>query len=242
MAHGYPDWGGAAPLATVYTLQDLAELAARLGSIVTFDRRGNLIYMCGFESGLIGWLTSAIGTGGAVEQSAEFSRNGAFCAKLIGGSSSPGSAQILKGLPYPVIGKLGLEFSFDLNAYVEYFYVGMMLYTGATRYYPRLRFEPDAGDIDYYDSAGGWTNLVTGASFATTKLRHVTMKLVADFENAKYCRVMHNSITYDISTADLWSFASSAGPRIDLIFFVDSDAGQNGICWLDDVILTQNEP
>lgn len=242
MAHGHPDWGADAPLATVYSLQDLAELAARLSSIVTFDRRGNVIFLDSFDHGLMGWVASPFGTGAAVEQSAEFCRTGPFCAKLTGGSTSPHAALLLRSFPYPVLGKLGLEFSFDLNSVVDYFYAGLIMETGATRYRARLRFQPDAGDVDYEDSEGSWVNLLTGASFSTTKVRHTTVKIVADFLNAKYCRVIFNNQTFDLSAEDLWSLASAAAAYVGISFLVNSDAGENGICWLDDVIVTQNEP
>ena len=81
MAHGHPDYGGAAPLATVYTLQDLAELAARLGSIDVFDRRGNVLLLDDFESGIKKWLFGGTGSysAGWICDRAE---HGGFCLSI----------------------------------------------------------------------------------------------------------------------------------------------------------------
>jgi len=54
VAHGAPDWWGTEQTSTVHLVQDVGELAARLGSIVTFDRRGNVIWLTSFEDGLQG--------------------------------------------------------------------------------------------------------------------------------------------------------------------------------------------
>ena len=55
MGHGYPDYGTQGPVSTVHSIQDLGELAVRLGSIVTFDRRGNVLWLDGFDSGIGAW-------------------------------------------------------------------------------------------------------------------------------------------------------------------------------------------
>jgi len=55
VAHGTPDWGVTAGARTVYQMTDLGELAVRLGSIVTHDRRGDVIFLEDFEEGMGRW-------------------------------------------------------------------------------------------------------------------------------------------------------------------------------------------
>ncbi|GAI06639.1 unnamed protein product, partial [marine sediment metagenome] len=44
MIHGHADYGAGAPGKTIYSMLDVGELAARLGSPVTSDRAGNVMW------------------------------------------------------------------------------------------------------------------------------------------------------------------------------------------------------
>lgn len=57
MPRGMPDWGEYSPQEVVSKLLDNAELAARLGSPVLFDRRGTVIFMDDFNCGVNHWDT-----------------------------------------------------------------------------------------------------------------------------------------------------------------------------------------
>lgn len=242
MAHGHPDYGIGSPVSTVYTIEDMAELAARLGSIVTFDRRGNVMLLDDFESGLAQWFLGGSGTNNAVTQCSEFARNGAFCAKLRGGSSLGLSAYMTKRLPYPVIGKLGLEVSFDGNATFKYFEVRLSLYDGTTLHSPKLRFTYATGALAYYDENADLIDLETGLYLANSGQLFKTAKLVVDFENELYHRVLYNSETYDVSALSYFKEASAEDPYINITLVVVNDTGNPGTIYVDDAILTQNEP
>ena len=242
MPHGHPDYGVGSPLSTIYAIEDMAELAARLGSISTFDRRGNVIFMDGFESGLAQWALGGSGTNNAVTQCSEFARNGAFCAKLRGGSSLGLYASMVKKLPYPVIGKLGLEASFDGNTDFNYFEVRFQLYDGTTLHTAKLRFTYSTGAMAYYDSNADMIDLVTGLYLASSGELFSTVKLVVDFENEAYERVLFNSDTYDVSGIAYFEEASAADPQIRITLIVINETGNPGLIYVDDVILTQNEP
>ena len=67
MAGETPDYGRLSAQATVFPVTDLGELAARLGSIVSHDRRGDVIWLDGFEDGLDKWQPTTSGSGAAVD-------------------------------------------------------------------------------------------------------------------------------------------------------------------------------
>ena len=242
MPHGYPDYGAGTPTTTVYTIQDLAELAARLGSIVTFDRRGNVIFLDDFESGLAQWYLGGSGTNHAATQCSEFARNGAFCAKIRAGSSLGLYEVMKKKLPYPVIGKLGLEVSFDCNTLLTYFEVRFGLYDGTHLHEPRLRFTYATGALAYRDSNADMVDLATGLDFGHAGELFKTVKLVVDFENEYYQKVIYNSATYDLSDIAYFKEDDTASPYVGISLFVSTSTGKAGVTYVDDAILTQNEP
>ena len=60
MTHGVQDFGASSGQNSTYGLTDLGELAVRLGSPVSFDRRGDVVMMETFEDGLDAWVTDGL--------------------------------------------------------------------------------------------------------------------------------------------------------------------------------------
>ncbi|GAJ22875.1 unnamed protein product, partial [marine sediment metagenome] len=118
MPRGQPDYGGHAAKEITGSLSDMAELATRLGSIVTFDRRGDVAFLDDYESGIEKWVEShAEGTEwGTVGLSARAAESGSFSTKLVTKGTVDGYAQVIYTLPYwnPINGRLGVEIKFTL--------------------------------------------------------------------------------------------------------------------------------
>ena len=78
MAHGARDFGIYAPKETIVTIEDLGELAVRLGSPVNYDRKGDVVWVDGFEDGIDKWdIDLTLGRGSFTWESAH-SRDGGF--------------------------------------------------------------------------------------------------------------------------------------------------------------------
>ncbi|GAH29279.1 unnamed protein product, partial [marine sediment metagenome] len=126
--HGKPDWGLQLKK-TVYTFDDLSELAVRLGSISQFDRRGDVIFQDSFEYGLGKWLLCGDKTGDEQILISKRSRSGGYCVKLTGGSEGSLYSAMYIHLAYPVLSKLGMECHFALEDDVDYLLFEMRLFT-----------------------------------------------------------------------------------------------------------------
>lgn len=242
MVHGQPDYGPSAAKATVASISDMAELAVRLGSIVTFDRLGDIVSLDSFESGLSGVDTAGGGTGYSVSQDAEHARNGGFSAKMVCGSDGLRTAVIMKYLPYPVLANLGMEISFTMHTDISLLIVSIQLYNGTQFLEGYLKFDEDNSKLQYYDSAGAEQDLETDlALYKDPDLFH-TIKLVVDFVNNKYVRALLNEHSWDMSDYDLYSTASAINPHIILTVYAKGAAAANATIHVDDLIVTQNEP
>ncbi|GAG14536.1 unnamed protein product, partial [marine sediment metagenome] len=111
MPHGVKPYGRTEAQNTVFGLQDMGELAARQGSIVTFDRRGNVIWYDDFESSLNKWLLYDLGVGAAVVESNEAARNGLVSCKVTTSAVLGQYSGIRHDHMIPVLSKLGFEIS-----------------------------------------------------------------------------------------------------------------------------------
>jgi len=115
MPHGAPDWSNVVKYEKVHRLDDMAELVARLGSLVIYDRRGDLVWCDSFEYGLQAWEKDPQGTGAAALVTCEAFRSRGFCAKMIAGSDGYALVRIARFFPLLIPGKHGCEFSWTLH-------------------------------------------------------------------------------------------------------------------------------
>jgi len=242
MPHGGPDWGTLGPLKTVYTLEDLAELAARLSSINTFDRRGNVMWLDDFEHGIEKWHQSGFPPGWEVEWSSVEARNGSFSCLLKTAAVSGASVTIHKYFSIPVASNISLELSvlneanWDLIAIILDYFDGIRKHEAELRYsYTTHKFIYSAGDEGWLYSG------ITMKLSAIDTLFH-TIKLVIDIANDRYKRLVVNNQEVDLSAHSLGVGDDDAGPYLSASFTVWAKEDAIAKAYIDDVILTQNEP
>ena len=241
MPHGHPDWGASAQLSTVYSLQDLAELAARLGSINTFDRRGNVVFLDDFEAGLSRWEVGTYGTGAAAVVSVYRSHSGAYAAKLTTGSDGAQAIEIRRQIPRPVAGKIGLEFSWAWDGPLWCVVVSLDLFNGATYDHYVVAFYRSTDLITLRDAAGVAQTIASGLLMQTDHLMFHTAKLVVDTESRKYVRLLFDRNSYDLSAYGCQAIADASTPRLVLLIGPWGNTANNIDTYVDDVIVTQNE-
>lgn len=243
MAHGQPDFGLYAVKKTVHGLADNAELAARLGSIVTFDRRGDVLWLDGFESPVVKWIVTTDGAGGGAEVSPDAARNGGFSCKLTTDILTDDWVSLSHYLPYPVVSKIGIEVSFTMTTNLKSLLVAEWLYDGSDFHSAQVMYFSIDNKLQYLDNRGFFQDLVTDLDLYTAQTTFHTIKLVIDLETHKYVRVIFNETEYDMSAL---SYAHTPDPatipnwRQQITITTGVDAAQS--VYVDDVILTQNEP
>ena len=189
MAHGHADYGVGAPLATVHSLSDMAELAARLGSPVTFDRRGKVLWLDDFEGGVEKWTAGSNPAGGSLEWSSESSKTGRFCAKLTLPAMIGGQAYMTCHLAYSPTATLGMEASFALPSEDVSSLQLTMLVTGPTlTRWAALRYSVPVRKLYYADQGGAYQELEPAVRLGTGANFFHTMKLVMDLDEQQYVR------------------------------------------------------
>lgn len=247
MPRGQPDFGMYAVKTVGATLSDVGELAARLGSINTFDRRGDVVWFDDFEGDINGWFPFYDGDGAGVEASAERARSGAFSCKLTTGDEVGDPAMAVHYAPYPVVGGVGFEISFTIAPIIavgelHYHTFILTLFDGTHRHYAMIRYVEADKELLYWDGNPDWKVLASDLKLYFSTYEFKTLKLVIDLKTHKYMRLILNAKEYDMKdlsyqltddpiTTPYWGSA----------FRLDTGRAENTISWIDDVILTQNE-
>ena len=239
---GLPDWGRIKKGAGVSPLADLGELAARLGSIDTFDRRGDTVWMDDFEDGIQKWAAESGGTGAEVTSSALRARNGGYCARLVAGSDGTRYAQLSRSVPYRVPSRVGLEYSFTLDSNIEYIELDLLWLSTTVQLRGLIRYTRADKTLHYRDSTGTLVLLASNISLSTYAWSFNTWKLVIDPDTKSYTRLIMGGVEYDLTGYRLAESAITGWHSINTIIFVRGNAGANGVVQVDDVIIKQNEP
>jgi hypothetical protein len=242
MAHGHEDYGVAAPIKTIYTLQDVAELAARLGSIDTFDRRGNVLFMETFQGSLAKLQTGTSGSNGSISISNQRARFGDFSCKMVTGDATNNKAFIIAYLPYMILSKVGFEVSWCPQLWIRDIELRLYFYTGATYKEFSVRWHAATDEWQYYDSNGDWIALSPTHLLARDVYTFNFTKLVVNLDTQEYVRLICNNLSWDLSGISPWGDVSSDAPIILCETTIYTRDDYSCTVYLGSMIVTQNEP
>lgn len=242
MAHGKPDWNRTAGGLTTYQMDDLGELAARQGSIVTYDRRGDVIYLDDFEGSLLRWEFTPGGTGSAAALSTVAARSGIQSLLLTAGSDGNRNSEVQHLMPLPRVSTIGLEFSFFLPAAIESLEYQMFFSDSINAIIARVRVSDDDDELLFLNSGAGFTVFKTALPLNNGLGLFHTGKLIVDWQAREYIAFIFDDISYDLSGNALQTSGLPVGYRSFFRIVLTGGAGDNDTCHIDDVIITQNEP
>ncbi len=242
MPHGTPDWGLVGPKATVFGLDDLGELAVRLASPNTWDRRGDEIYSADFRNGLELFVPGTSGLGAAVNLFAGHTRHGAFSVALTAGSNLSRYARIVALLPFPVLSRVGAEWSFSVAALTENTHIEIHWETLTDEWRAVVRIRRLTNDVQYQDRLGAWQTLPGNVSCNTSNYPENTAKLVVDLNLQEYVRFVVNDTIFPMIALQARRVGAGTVPAYGVWIYHYGLATFNPVQYVDSVIITQNEP
>lgn len=242
MAHGYPDYGAAAPKEELYAGLDLAELAARLGATSRYDRLGDTLFLEGWEGDIGSWEPEIDGLGASVAVTAERKATGSFSLKMVGGSTLNRYAGIIGRLPVPYSLKYGWEWVWTLDEDMEEAYCLITIYTGALRLKFGIRYTIATEQNAYFNSGGGWTDIGAPVHPLFSSYNFIVAKFTVDISTGKYSRFLVPPMTFPIAglsgevVVDTLSY-----PRMEINGRITSDPLKNAVSYLDSFAITAND-
>jgi hypothetical protein len=241
MVHGNRDYFNSMPLSTMYSMIDAAELAARLGSIDNFDRRGNVLWLTGFEEGIAEWKAGGKGTGYSVSVSTDRAYSGGYSCKLVPGSTTTYEASISRYQYLPPSTRIGFEYAFLPSTHLSYIYSRIFFYKNGYLHDCRIRYDNVNKNIDYWTGNNTYTPLVTNVDLTLNNPWWSIFKWVYDLDKGEYVRLIWNHTEQDMK--GLTPVITPSPTRNNMYYdigIVQSDGGQ-GPTYIDNVILTINE-
>lgn len=242
LARGLPDYGIAAPKEVTGGTSDLGEVAARLGSIVTYDRRGDVVDFDNFDNSVLKWITDLQGTGAYVRLDSTSVKSGSQAVRLHTPNELAAHAYMSKYIPLLGQKSLGLETSFsylssDVTLRVTFWY-----YNGTQYAVASYRIDIAENNLSILLSDNTWEVITT--DIAELNFYHCfhTVKIVADFDTGKYKRVLIDDAEYDMSDKSMRIAASVTTRRLAITVQISNKVDTGGDVWIDDIIWTLGEP
>ena len=242
MPRGAPDYSNVRAYGPLHRLDDLAELAGRLGSPVTYDRRGSVLFLATFANGSGQFGLTSVGSGASLGVTPETFLSGPFSLRMLTSNVTDEISTVHTRIAIPEkTSKLGLEAGVSFTDVEVGFDIQISHYTGAKLYQYTLIYRSDQDRLYIVSPTGSGIlddNLVLyPGSHAWHK-----MKIVVDFENNTYLRALMDEDAYDVSDFDAYVYTNTEPKRIDVrLHGATRDNTTREIHW-DNVIITQNEP
>lgn len=238
----YPDFGVSNTFISKTRINDLGELSARLGSPSVFDRTGTLIWYDQFIGGLNGWQLSSTTHGNDPLLASSPYLYKPYSAKLTTLDTGAGHSTLQAILPFPYDSPLGVEFAVYPTFPITELEVYGLLYTGTYSYTFDIEYRFDLGRIRLMDE--NWTYQEIYSSSWGIMLMNIynLNKCVIDLDKKTYNRVMFNKFDIDASSIGLYESVTSEPPGLLILFRLEATNGQAETLFLDNVVVTIDEP
>lgn len=218
-----------------------AELAARLGSVVTHDWRGQVLYLCDFSHGL---PTDEIDTGsgdGTGILSPEFWLSGGYSLDLTVSSADPWRAGFTCYVAPSPSACCGGSIRFSLKDSPTYVELRLLMLQGTTAHSGKIRLDLANDKLQCYDETDEWQNVDDINIFAQDSIFY-SFKVVGNNDTGKYVRALVNDLEFDLSAYDLVDLGAAYNAYLSLGIHIYGGAGQTDGMYVDSFVVTCNEP
>jgi len=240
MAHGFPDWGEYAPQSEVEKSLDVAELAARLGSPCLYDRRGTVIFMDNFSTGINRWEINALNTTD-IFPSAKNPFISGYSLAFYDDRSWTKRPYISIELPYVVQTLLGGEGIFSLQNANTLCYIEFTIVYNGYRYEYSLKYDRYNEIIRIEIDTGDYITIASNIRMPVGLHSWFSFKLVINPLEGKYVRARFNNQIFDISNYLAYKEVSALEEMVKPMFVLGSAVEVTTTSYLGFVIITQNE-
>lgn len=218
-----------------------AELAARLGSPVTYDWRGKVVQLLDFGHGTGGLKKTTSGDGAAVALDPFTFNSGGYSVKLTGGKDVSKTAWLSGGVDIPPTDRIGVSIRFSSDVAFDFLNLQLEIYDGVKYSQGYVRWDRDNNKLQYWNSGQAWADLVDQKFYLAESAWH-HLKLVIDKSTYKYVRALSGGIEHDMSALAMYQVGNASDQNLLWSVCLYSHTGSNNYVWLDNIIVTVGEP
>lgn len=237
-----PDYHKYLPNSVRLSLQDMGELAARLGSIITYDRQGEVVWFDDFSHGISKYTSILSGTGAALSLGVSRTGRSGFNMRQLSGTTGAKSVETYTGITLLELTKIGLEIACYFLVPISHFILGIYSFDGVSRYEQFIKVDVTNKKIYVLDGTNTYIEVsdILRVDDPDGTIHH--FKLVIDTSSIAYVKFLLDSSKYDLSAYSVYSAANTTAPGIMVYFATFGTGGASQATFINHVILTSNEP
>jgi len=241
MPHGAPDDSDVVKVGDAYRLDDMAELAARLGSPVTFNRMGDVVWMDTFAGGVNGWKESITGTDIAIEiRNTHFLTDGLACA-IETNEAYPANGTIFRSFPYYADTRIGFSATYSCYKHGSTVVFEIYVYDGVSALWGVVFIDHRSGDVTYLDDTGAYAPLCSLGQLGESGEIWYPTKLVIDAGTHEYVGLYHGSTYQSMAGLALYAYASVQAAHVVAGLSLHAASATEHILYVDSAVYTVNE-
>lgn len=240
--HDLPDNHPWLPGSTRYPLSDIGEQAARLGSMVTYDRRGEVVWMSEFQEGLAGLVQLGETVNDLARVTADNVYRSPYAAYLYADGVAASFSALYKYYSPSTLGKAGYEIALHAGNPCHYINLNMRHYDGSTLLSAILQLHSFDSTIKIQTTGGVFVTIATGFTPVSAIHMYHMCKLVVDFSTGYYKRALINETEYNLSQYPLLATASAVAKQHNFIVNLTPNVGTPSEAYVGHIIITGNEP
>ena len=230
------------PGSSRYPVVDLGELAARLGSPVVYDRRGEVIWAETFEFGITKWQGVIGGAGSSVAASTTTPFFSDQSLKLTAGGVAGGLAAAYRNFFALEDVKWGGYAAFAFLTTFDRATVELYKRLPATNYIAALQINNTEKKLQYRDENGDYQDFASIPAVVFSNGLYHQVKIVADFGLNEYVRAFFDDIEYDLSGLSIFQQTVASIQRNMLLATIYSDGATAAEAQIGAAVVTGNEP
>ena len=242
MSHGAKDYSNIANVGNLYRLDDLAELAVRLGSPIAYDRRGQLQWVYSFDDGLTPVLPVLSGANSKLTLSTGMYVHGIFSCTMWPGNVAGNYAGFAYSVP-PSNDKIMSAFAhFRVVGAAAHYYHHLIHYTSTGYYYAHMYFDFANDTVFVSTLEDGYYDLQYSIADIASASYLAFVKIVCDLNTHKIVRAQINGDGFDLHTKSMTPHAFTVRGGVQLWEQVATSDGSSVYAVVDTVgIMTNDE-
>ncbi len=220
----------------------LEELAARLGSIVPYDLRGNIVLVEDFESEETEWEDGSDVPLSTATRSSRRKYSGDWAMKLHSALTGGGLADTWRNFSYPGLVKCACFCRFAFDQYCRDFYVRSAFWNATSTLYAHVKYNPQTNLLTIRAAGGVWHSVDSDLYIYGTEFCWHPFMLTFDLATGYYDKLVFAQEEYDISDVALYSYAGLAEAGAYVEVYADGAIVNAFDVYVDDIIIAKNVP
>lgn len=219
-----------------------AELAARLGSPLRYDRRGSIVVADDFSTGWGVWVKVYAGANAAVELTPGHFATGGYSVECLGSVDPASYSGICAVIPtLPSAGR-GVSCLFSIFANLSHFQIDAYYYDGDDYFRAYAKYNHTDGELIIRDEDAGEVVVTTSVTVVPSADVFNFFKVTFDTSTGMYKELLFNDNIIDLSAYTLETGASGTTPRVDVKITLHPRLASADKGYIDSAIVTINEP